>query len=186
VTRNHVDEWTQGPSVVLIQDGHDYMNQLSSFSLSMGLFALCGGCRSFDQLGGVKLEEPASALYHFGSDGRLMFVFSSVTAACQTVTDATGPSEDDWWVVSALLKKGWSEGYNSADVYAKVVSSGDAVEYTGVDGFVTLDSVPRAEDAEDGENEIATGQVDFDFGDDGRIRAKFDATYCTENLLQGL
>jgi hypothetical protein len=43
--------------------------------------------------------------------------------------------------------------------------------------------VPSTEDAEE---EVATGQVDFDFGDDGRIRAKFDATYCANNLLQGL
>ena len=159
------------------------MHRLLPLLLSVGLLALCGGCRSFDELGGVKLDEPTSALYHFGSDGRLMFVFSSVTAACQAVTDAAGPDEDDWWVVSGVLKKGWGEGENDAEVYAKVVSGGEVDEYTDVSGLVSLDSVPSAEDAED---EVATGQVDFDFGDDGQIRAKFDANYCDNNLLQGL
>jgi len=149
----------------------------------------CGlvGCSPWDKLGDVKLDEPASSVFHIGPDGRTIFVFSSVFNVCDLASDPEGPS-GDWWVMSALIRSDIGLGELPAEVYAQVSSGGTVTEHRTSTAIVEVEELSESEDilGLDDPDSWTEGKVDFDFGDDGHVKARFEAEWCGFNLLQGI
>jgi hypothetical protein len=145
-------------------------------------------CSPWDKLGGVKLGEPASSVFHVSPEGHTLFVFSSVFDLCELASDPAGPSGDDWWVVSALVEADLSTGELPAEPYARVSSEGKITEHRGQAGTVEVEELTETDGLLEANAPDAwiEGKVDLDFGEAGRVKAPFEADWCDFNLFQGM
>ena len=134
--------------------------------------------RNLDEIDGHVLGKPESVVFARNQSGHIMFVLSDLPNLCEALASADPPALDEYWVMSSWTRLDVDEpGDYAAEAFIAVAQNPNTDEYETESGTIVVQRLGV---------EVIKGKLDLTFPGSERIKARFTAELCDEDLFVGM